>query len=215
MQMPKFPKATRFILTFLAVYFVLIIIAGASGFRNNFTNSFAKWASNKYRSYIPDAEVSFHPTDGASEHDLVITYMNSKTKKAKVVKARQAGLQTANLDASSSQFSVWDYFLLQYIVLIALVLASPISWKRKGISFLVGGIVLTLFTFHRFHCTLKYYAKESPILEPLGMSSFSEKYIDGVFNMQSIEFIFISTFIIWALSTIPKRDINNLIGKTK
>ncbi len=210
--MPKFPKIARFTLTFLAVYLVLVILAGVSGFRSGFTQSFANWATGTYRTFIPDAEASFSPAEGGGEHDLVITYMNTKTKEAKIDAARQAGQQTANLDVSSSYFSVWDYFLLQFIVLIALVLASPISWKRKGISFLVGSFILALFTFHRFHCTLKYYALESPVLEPLGLSSFSEKYIYGVFNMQSIEFIFISTFVIWALTTVKKNDIGNFFG---
>ncbi len=211
--MPKFPKIARFILTFLAVYLVLVILAGASGFRSSFTQSFANWASGAYRNFIPDAEASFTATDDGGEHDLVITFMNTKTKEAKIAAARQAGQQTANLDVSSSYFSVWDYFLLQFIVLIALVLAFPISWKRKGISFLAGSTVLALFTFHRFNCTLKYYANESPVLEPLGLSSLSEKYIYGMFNMQSIEFIFISTFIIWALATVRKSDIGDFVGR--
>ncbi len=208
--MPKFPKIVRFILTFLVVYLLLVLLAGVSGFRHHFTKSFASWASETYSDFIPNAEVSFQAVEGMGEYDLVITYMNTKTKEAKMEEARLAGLTTANLDVSSSQFSVWDYFLLQYIVLIALVAASPITWKRKGLSFLIGGIVLTAFTFHRFHCTLKYYAKISPVLEPQGLSSFEEKYINSIFNMQSIEFIFIFTFIIWALSTVRKKDIEVL-----
>lgn len=211
--MPRFPKVARFILLFLGIYFLLVIAAGVSGFRHQFAQSFAEWATETYRHYIPQAEASFTATQTMGEHDLIITFMNTKTKAAKIAEARQAGLQTANLDVGSSQFSVWDYFLLQFIVLIALVLATPISWKRKGLSFLIGSAILLLFTFHRFHCTLQYYAKTSPVLEPLELSAFSEWYINTLFNMQSIEFIFIFTFIIWALATVRRKDVVKLLGK--
>ena len=212
--MPKFPKAARFILTFLAVYFVLVLTAGMTGFRSGFTQSFMEWATEKYKGYLPHTETSFMvPRQQGSEHDTIISLLNAKTKPAILAAARQQGLETANLEANFFNFSVWDYFLLQFIVLISLVLASPISWKRKGISFMIGAGVLALFTFHRFHCTLKYYGMEAPLMEPMGFSSFTETYVKGLFKIQSIEFIFISTFIIWALSTIRKRDVEGFLGQ--
>jgi len=211
--MPKFPKVARFILTFLIVYFILIVLAGVSGFRSGFVNSFANWATKSYQHFIPNAEASFTPNKAGDEYDLVITFMNTKTKDSLIAAAQQSGQPTVNLDVSTSNFSVWDYFLLQFIVLAALSLASPVSWKRKGISFLMGSVLLGVFTIHRFNCSLKYYANKSPVLEPLGLSSFSEKYINGVFAMQSIEFIFLSTFIIWALTTVRREDVGRFIGK--
>ncbi|HFA52110.1 MAG TPA: hypothetical protein ENJ95_24095 [Bacteroidetes bacterium] len=202
--MPKFPKIVKFALIFLATYLILVIAAQATGFRQGFAASFAKWATATYRDYIPGTEASFQPSTKAKEYDMVITMINVNTRAAKMDAARKAGLEQVNLDVGSSNFSVWDYFLLQFIVLFSLVLATPVPWKQKGISFLLGGTVLLLFTFHRFHCSLKYYALESPVLEPSGISPFCEKYVRAVFSMQSIEFIFISTFIIWALATFGK-----------
>lgn len=212
--MPKLPKMARFILTFLGIYFLLVVTAEMSGFRDGFTQSFMEWATKKYKDYLPDTELSLMPPHKkGGEHDAVISLLNAKTKPAILAAARKQGLETANLEANFFNFSVWDYFLLQFIVLIALVLASPVSWKRKGISFLIGAGVLLLFTFHRFHCTLKYYGMEAPLMEPMGFSGFTEKYVKGLFQMQSIEFIFISTFIIWVLATFRKKDMSLFRGE--
>lgn len=205
--MPKLPKFVAFLLKFFGSYFLLVLLLNFTGARDGFRQMFAGWASSSYKDFIPQAEASFQPSDELGEHDLNIVFVNTKTREEKFAEARRTGQQNVNLDISASPFSVWDYWLLPFVVLLSLVVAMPGGWKRRGQALLLGGLLLWLFTWLRFRATLWYLAKESPNLEPLGLSSGYEAFLNGMYKMQSIEFIFISTILIWALTALRREDL--------
>lgn len=211
--MPRLPKFVSFLLKFLGSYFVLVLLLNLTGMRDGLTSAFAKWASGSYKNHIPQAEASFQPSDELGEHDLNVIFVNTKTREEKFAEARRTGQQNVNLDISASPFSVWDYWILPFIVLISLVIAMPGRWKRKGQALLLGGFVLWLFTWLRFRGTLVYLAKESANLEPLGIGSFYDSFLNGMQQMQSIEFIFISTILIWGLTALRREDFSVLLGR--
>ena len=212
--MPRLPKPVRFLLKFFAAYFILVLAANLSGLRDGYTEWFAERCSKKYVDFIPQAEASFQPDPELGEHDLNIVFINKKTREEKFAEARRTGQKNVNLDISASPFSVWDYWLLPFIVLLALVVAMPGGWKQRLQSLGLGFLVLYLFTLFRFRKTLWHLANDSPNLEALGLSSFSQSFLKGLHQMQSIEFIFISTFLIWALTSLRRENVGALLGRT-
>lgn len=211
--MPKLPKFASFLLRFFVAYFLLVLVANLSGFRNGFTDWFAERNTNKYKDFIPQTEASFQSNTELGEHDLNIIFINNKTREEIIAEARRTGKQNVNLDISASPFSVWDYWLLPFIVLMALVVAMPGGWKRKLQSLALGLVVLYLFTLFRYRKTMWHLANDSPNLEPLGLSDFSQSFLKGLHQMQSIEFIFISTFLIWALTSLRRENVSAFLSQ--
>ena len=76
--MLKLPKFAIFLLKFFVAYFILLLAANLSGFRDGFTDWFAERNTKKYQDFIPLAEASFQPNDDLGEHDLNIIFINKK-----------------------------------------------------------------------------------------------------------------------------------------
>ncbi len=204
--MPKLPKPLAFVLKFFLFYFCLMLLANVSGFRKGFRHWFASMATERYESYIPQTKATFTPIDLPGEQDMNIDLLNMKEYKVKLAAAQAAGTTNVNIAMSGSPFSTWDYFLLPFIVLYALMLAWPQPWKRKAQTFIIGSILLLIFTWFRFRCMFWYIADHSSNLEPLHLGSFQQSFLNGWHNVQSVEFIFITSLLIWMLATLRKED---------
>lgn len=210
--MPRLPKAVRFLLTAFGCYLLLVILANVTDFRQGFAQFFAERASKSYENYLPDTRISVSPTSGDGNHDLLVQMLNTRTIEALEAAARQSGQQNISLDAEVLNYSLWHSLALQIIVFIALLVASPVPWKRKFLSLAIGGTVLLLLSIHRFGCSIKFKTIGSDLLEPMGWSAFTEGYVTAVQKMHSIEMTFLITVFVWLVTTFRKSDLRKFLG---
>lgn len=94
-----------------------------------------------------------------------------------------------------------------FVLLLSLILATPVNWKRKAAYFLIG--LLMTYTLIALKYT-KLFADNIESLTPGGLwGLLSRLYGDA---LTSHEFILINVLFFWAIISIRKKEINWLLN---
>jgi len=119
------------------------------------------------------------------------------------------------LDAAGQLKTVWlntetrGFGYLPTVLLISLVLASPVSWRRKIIALIVGGALVTLLVMFRIWFQILYLCGQFPWLNLYNFGETQKRIIEFIYQAAVIPINMVLYFviIIWLLVTFRKEDL--------
>ena len=98
------------------------------------------------------------------------------------------------------------------ILLLALTLATPFSWKRKSFSLLSGLVLLTLFIVFKQWIHILFLCLHNPWIQLYNFSTTQKQIIEYLYP-KTVEFIGTSWFmvvVIWLLVSFRKNDLETI-----
>ncbi len=101
---------------------------------------------------------------------------------------------------------------LPTILLISLVLASPVPWKRRLIALAVGLVLVTLLVIFKQWIGLLWLCEESPWLQLTNFTVSGKKLLGSVNTIISVSASTVLYFVvvIWLLVTFNKDDFKTI-----
>jgi len=160
-------------------------------------NVFQKVAFNMMH---PKIRTDFTRFDGNSdEYDYSIHIFSKEEYKRSRVKSAVTPYVITNQSARLTAFG-------PFIMLISLIIASPISWKRKLLSFAIGGFVVLLLLAMKYTALFDgNFDQSMAILKDPGSWWIGiSKFFNEAFRTN--EFLALIIIPIWALSSFRLKD---------
>jgi hypothetical protein len=126
-------------------------------------------------------------------------------------------LPDGSFDTVAYQINTRILGYLPTILLIALVLASPVPWKRKGIALLIGlPLVMGLILFKHW-ISLLYQCDQNPWVKLTDFSGTGKTIFDFTNTFISTSSFTVPYFVvgIWLMVTFRLEDLKTSVAKIK
>lgn len=143
----------RFILKslilFLGIYLLLFsFITWGSG-QELMRNAYKKSIETVYSNFGNGGEVDLKLLHNQKHYDLNFVMTSKQQKNKALDKARKQGLKKTKITPIKFPLNSWTTSSMFFVFLFALILATPIQWKEKILSFLIAFAVLVLFVLFK------------------------------------------------------------------
>ena len=202
--MLKTQPILRFLLGFILAYAGLLIIFSFA--EHQFAAHYQAMGKAAFEKFGNKGIVQFSSrADNDSNYKLTTKII--LFNRDQVIAARQSG--QASVLGAELYLSSWYNGVLPMVLLISLILASPVPWKRKLIAILVGLLVIYLFILLKMHLAIANEYLNTP---SLGILPSHSKLVKTTYEMlvANIETTFIIPVFIWILVTFRKKDLQRL-----
>ena len=191
------PNILKFLLLFMAVYLVLTLLPSIKPVKTAAVSIFNTFQQATFNTFHPTARTRFTLFDGPeSEYDYSINIYTKSNWRTSPNKANIRPSFILNQNARLTAFG-------PFIMLIALILASPITWRRKIIALIIGCFLIYILLALKFSAMID---QNAPILRPKGFSLWVSlsRLFNNAFRTQ--EFLALLIIPIWAISSLRVRD---------
>lgn len=198
----------RYLLPFMLIYLTLLGISYLPPIRAGIKNIARTQTGKLLTSLLPDAIFISDPNRIAQEEissQITLAYAN----RAAITKAvRRSG--EVGMDVRLLNYEIDPIFLMGTFFFVSLVLISPISWQRKGISLLIGGTILYLLNSLLLYTFAIQRISEASIgiYELSTQKATFFKTLSDVLNNANI---FVLPLIIWGLVTFRRGDLRKFV----
>lgn len=195
--MKNLPNILRFFILFFVIYIILTLLPFAQPVRQAAVSVYNTFQQATFNTFHPTARTDFRQFEGPStEYDYSVHIYTRKAWNSnpnkKLVKPSFILNQNARLTAFGP-----------FIMLISLILASPITWKRKLFSLAVGCLLVYILLGMKFTAMID---QNAPMLRPEGFSAWvgTSRLLNDAFRTQ--EFLALMIIPIWAISSLRTKD---------
>lgn len=202
----------RYLLFFLLIYVALLSISHIPALRNNIKDWCRARTERVLTRRLPDAIFISDPkrigqTEKASQ--ITLAYGN----RAEITEAVQ-GAGSAGMDVKLLNYEVDPIFLMGYFFFLSLLIVSPIPWKRKLLSFVIGSVLLYWITNY----ALYVFAIEKIANADIGIYELSDRqrtYYSTIGKILNNAIIFVFPVLIWGIVSFRKGDLSQEIWREK
>ena len=111
---------------------------------------------------------------GINDQDYQLTLINKESLEEVKREAAQRGSADtkAKVKAKNVFLNFWQFGFVPTALLLALIIATPLPWKRKVLGFIIAWIMLQAFIFVRIYLTILNHFQQT---EWLAIYDFSER----------------------------------------
>ncbi len=184
------------ILKFLVIFFVVfvILILPWPGLRGGYAAVY-RWIGNTcWSSFSSVAAMRFEPLepgeiDDAEGRDTKLTFRHRTVQAPPFTMAVNTRFQ--------------GYTPTAFV--IALILASPVPWKRRLLALLIGIVLVSAFVAFR-----QYVFIANVIYQPEGVMGKVREFAYWVF-VESFAGVFVIPLVIWLVATFRRRDLEAMV----
>ncbi len=195
--MKNMPNIFKFLLIFFFAYIVLSALSYVKPLRSAAVPVYNTFQQLAFNIFHPTIRTGFKTYEGDTDQFDYSIYIYSDeewqaSRNRKMIQPYVISNQNARITAFGP-----------FIMLLSLILASPISWKRKLLSFALGGFFVLILLAMKY--TALFDANMTD-LKPVGGSIWVS--LSNLFNeaFRTHEFLALIIIPIWALSSFRTRD---------
>jgi len=143
---------------FLGIYLLLFSLVTWGNGKDFMRNTYQKSIEMVYSNFGNGGEVVLKPLRNQKHYDLEFVMTSKQQKNKALDKARKQGLKKTKITPIKFPLNSWTTSSMFFIFLFALILATPIRWKEKVLSFLIAFSILVLFVLFKtgFSVLLKF-----------------------------------------------------------
>jgi len=191
------PNILKFLLIFFVSYILLSLLPFAQPVRSGAVATYNAFQQAVFNTFHPTTKTDFRSFEGPStEYDYSIYIY---TKRDWNTSSNKKAIQPSFILNQNARLTAFGPF----IMLISLIIASPITWKRKLISLAVGGLFVYMLLAMKYTAMIDANA---PGLRPAGFSAWVSlsKLFNNAFRTQ--EFLALLIIPIWAISSFRSKD---------
>ncbi len=194
--MKNMPNIFKFLLIFLISYLILSSLTYVKTARSAaipIHNAFQQMTFNMFH---PTIRTDFKTYDGPSEdYDYSVYIYSAREYRVALNKNAVKPHNISNQNARATAFG-------PFIMLIALIIASPITWKRKLLSLALGSFLIFILL------SMKYTALFDANMDTLKPKSSIWIALSNLFGdaFRTHEFLAMTIAPIWAISSLRLKD---------
>lgn len=195
--MKNMPNIFKFLVLFFVCYILLMILPSINPVRKGAVSVYNTFQQATFNTFHPTAKTDFRPFDGApGEYDYSVYIFTKNTWRSSPNKSALRPSFILNQNARLTAFG-------PFIMLIALILASPITWKRKLISLAIGCLLIFILLAMKYTAMID---QNAAALRPQGFSAWVSlsRLFNNAFRTQ--EFLALLIIPIWAISSLRLKD---------
>jgi len=195
--MKNLPNILKFLVLFFILYILFTLLPFAQPVRTAAVGVYTTFQQGVFNAFHPSIRTDFrHYEESGSEFDYSIYIYDKaeykRTRDKRTARHKFILNQTARLTAFGP-----------FTMLLALVLASPISWRRKIISLIIGSLLVYILL------SMKYTSLFDANAESLRYQGFSlwvslSRQLSDAFR--TTEFLSILIIPIWAITSLRLSD---------
>ena len=195
--MKNLPKIFQFGIVSLGMYLILTLLIFISPVRKVAVTFYNTFQQATFNTFHPTTRTDFRLYEGDSpNYDYSVYIFGTNEWKSSRDKKSLHPLFILNQNARTTALG-------PFILLLSLIIASPINYKRKILSFIIGGLLVY------FILSMKYTSmidENAVVLRPEGWSTWVSisKLLNNAFRTQ--EFLLLMIIPIWAISSLRKQD---------
>lgn len=202
--MKKWPNIFKFLLIFLIAYLGLTGLTFISPVRKAAVSVYNEAQQVAFNIFHPTIRTNFKTYDGPApdEYDYAIhihtkaNWNNARSRKN--LKPTIISNQNARLTAFGP-----------FIMLIALIIGSPVNWKKKLFSFFIGSFIICILLSLKY-TALFYEGTDNDQLRAMFHPKGSSLWISisNFFNdaFRTHEFLALLIIPIWAITSMNRKD---------
>lgn len=142
------------------------------------------------KTLLPQATFAARLNTESERTELMLGYQS----KAVMEQAKRSGQRT-NVQFVGYKFYL-DTFAKPFAFFLALFLITPLSWKRKGIALLIGGLVMWLYFQFEIYLFLRQNIAESQI-GIYGLSGFGQTVYATLTTLTELGFGLVLAVALW------------------
>lgn len=198
---------TKFVLTFCAVYFTAVALHESQSVRKAHAKVFTVLEEFTFNMFNPHYRVDFGDYKQLAQldyrpdlYDFSMTIFDRK-------RWRQAPMKSSVKPISMLNGSIDTMSIGPILLLIALIVATPTSWRRKLLYLAIGVflsyILIALKYSHMFYENLDTY-------QPSGLWGLLSTTFGKAFR--SHEFMLFNVLFIWVVIAIRKKELDWLLN---
>lgn len=202
--MRTMPNIFKFFIIFFVSYIILSLLPFAQPVRSVAVSTYNVFQQATFNAFHPTVRTDFRSFEGAStEYDYSVYIYSKPVWKAANNKKNAQPMFILNQNARLTAFG-------PFIMLFALIIASPISWKRKLLSIFIGAIFICVLLGMKFSAMIDQNAVDpatgAHLLRPDGMSIWLS--LSSMFNnaFRTQEFLALLIIPIWAIASFRMKD---------
>jgi len=137
---------------FIVVYICLLVIINLSGFKTVYHQHFINTSNTVFANFNNGGIVTFKDGPTANQqkyhaNDCVIVLTSKQQQERAIARARKTGDKMGTYNPVSFNLNSWHHFGILITFFLALVIALPLSWQRKLLTFAIGYILIQLFFY--------------------------------------------------------------------
>jgi len=191
---------------FLGIYFSLLICVNFGGVKEQFADFFRSSTTIFYKSFGDGGAVEIKSYTKEKHFDTVCILTSKHQKNKALAAARAKGLKKTKITPVKFPLNTWNMAGLSFLFFISLIFATPVDWKTKLKSLLIGFVILYAFMMAKMGMSL--LLKFSIYYERFSVG-FENKYmleaINYLNNIIGIPFVsLILAALIWLFLCFPK-----------
>jgi len=166
---------------------------------------------------------------GASEFDLVqgaddpnekmrVKIFNAEEKRTveQKVKMNPALASTLSYNGSVGHIRLWVFATIPLLFLWSLIFASPVNWKRKLLSILLGTLLMLGFIFLKFYLYMLKEFNFNDILDVVYLTEGSERMVNFSYNLfENVGIALVLAVVLWTMLTFKGSDFAKLTNLMK
>lgn len=210
---------TQRFLLFFGIYLGMLILANVIKLPSLISQTYQKLGAQFFSDYPNGGEVYFNENKKGEDKtiDTVIAITSKSLRKKTIDKARKQGLKNVELEIKEYPIGTWGQIGLIYLFFLSLVLASPISWKRRLITLVIGCLLITIFVFFKTIILLQFIFAKSYALFEVGVGSqFGLKVLNVLNNIIQIPYFgYMIALLLWVILALPKITSNLSLNEKK
>lgn len=195
-------------LFFFVAYVLLYLLFSFSGAKQTIANTYKGMANTFVLPVLPGAYLLFEQNPGLPDDpNQIQVRLESQAKVDRQMQAaREQGLKTIELKFETYHIFLFEFFTFPLLFFTAMLVATPVKWKRKLQAFFIGLALLLVFMFFKTYFITLYHLQRNQIAE-YQSSDFWEGMVEKIqLGFNNITTALITATLIWALTVFQKSD---------
>ena len=197
-------RSIQYFLWFLLLYGILVGVGLTPGGSAFFSRLYRAPTESVLNKILPKARFQIK-ADGAINETLRIEYVSSAQLQEQIATVQKMGKTTATIDARFTLANFHNLFLSFFLFYVVLVLLSPVSWKDKFTSLLIGSVLYFAYTIFKLYLFLLIHLNQPEIaIYQTGPGVL--KIISGIYYFMTLGTSVLIVLFIWAALVLKKNN---------
>lgn len=198
----------RSLLVFFVTYILLYLFSGLPGAKPPIASFYKSMANTFVVPAFSQAYLLFEQNPGTPKdaYQLRVRLDSQARMDAQMEAARQQGLKTLDIQFQTYNIYLFEFFIFPLLFFTALMIATPVHWKRKLLALGTGLLLMLVFMSFKTYFITLYHLQRNQI-EAYQMSDFWEGILGKVqLGFNNITTALITATLIWGLTVFRKGD---------
>lgn len=212
----NFKTIGKSLLIAIASYAVLLGVFEYGGLDSAYEKQLLRFANRFHHKYTDDGRVDFTQTRQLSKGKVMTDFVLVSIQSQKVVRMMEAEARKRNItkiEVPRAQYllEIWELAITPLILLLVLILASPVNWRRKLWAVGIGLILYHAFLYFKFWVRHSVEVNRHPWLEISTQPEWLQTLLLHINTyMYFIGTSLIVVLVIWVFSTFRGDDLKKL-----